>query len=120
MGDEPTKVCVKLLKCESVLRYYIKIPLRLLIRFIIGICSLINWCIAGVIMRWFGIPISIYLLYLLFRIYPNSTHSTEPILLFHIVLIALSGAFGLMAWVDISDKEREILGSYKPNGDSED
>lgn len=115
--QEPTKACIRVLKTESIVRYYIWHTLDIMItKFvdcIVWVFNLVNWCIARALARWFGLPLLIYWLYW----FLNSSEYNMDNMSFeffgtNMILMAILGCFILVSWFEVPYKERKILNSY--------
>jgi hypothetical protein len=114
MMAEPTKSCVRVLKFESAVRYYIKKFLLLLLFIPIAFCNFIdkylNWCIIRAVVRWFGLPVSIIIITVLMN--GDVKNNTDMVFIL-VVILSVILTFTLACWVEVPEREKEILKSYQ-------
>jgi hypothetical protein len=115
MMVEPTKSCVRVLRFESALRYYIKKILLILIFIPMMVCNFIekylNWCIIRAFGRWFGFPIAFIAAYILFSGASESNNMDGRVFTL-VCIIAAAFVLTIACWVEVPEREREILKSY--------
>lgn len=117
---EPTKACVRVLRIENkflrFVKWVVNFPIKILIfvfNLIDKLLQYINWCIVRAITRWVGFPLTGYVLYY-FVIRIVETNGTLEVMSFpeffvYIMLISVLGGGGIMSWLEIPDKEKNIL-----------
>lgn len=113
---EPTKSCVRVLKFESVVRYYIKKFLLLVlfipVMFFNFIIKYLNWCIIRAFGRWFGFPIAVIAASMLFNEANNGDEMGVRVFVL-ICIISIAFVLAISCWVEVPEREKEILKSYQ-------
>jgi hypothetical protein len=112
MNDEPTKACVRVLRIESMMRYYIKKGIEKIGNTFEFLIDYVNWCIVRAFMRWVGPPVAVYTFYL--GVINTNYHNGISGSLFLLFMIStLSGIFAVFSWMYIPYSEKQILNSYQ-------
>jgi len=115
MMAEPTKLCKRVLRFESAVRYYIKKFLLLLLFIPMMVCNFIekylNWCIIRAVVRWFGFPVSFIIIMMLMK-NGDIKNNTDTVFTL-VVILSIILTFTLACWVEVPEREKEILRSYQ-------
>jgi Na+/melibiose symporter-like transporter len=119
MAEEVTKSCVRVLKAEREVRFFFRYILNALltpvVKILVWITGLINWCILRALARWLGVPsIIIIALNALYTTVPYFADKNGMLLNFawfmgHGILASIILVFTLYSWAEIPDAEKKIL-----------
>jgi hypothetical protein len=122
--QEPTKACIRVLKFENKVKYVLLYPfvkfLQYFSRFIDWLVQFINWCIVRAVVRWVGLPVIVgigYEMWIALTIKPtyiNGAYDQTPFAIIFMCCVALVvvGGVVLSCWVEVPQKEKEILTEY--------